>query len=273
MGGSGLLVNILAAASTDDSRLRRQVLAGLHSCFGLASFLAPLLISALARAGCSWSLSFAILGIAPVAATWLSVKTPKRGTSDEWKSSFHDHKPYRRTIWYAGVCTLYVAVETLLQTRLVQYGRESLGFSPEQANLLLSGFFLTFFLGRLTFAIVPFRQSSVTFLYLSGAVSLALYMVGLYVNPWALALAGLGCSVFYPSIMALLAEDLGPATPFAMTWAQTAQSIGCMLMHVAVGGLSDKFGLRPALLFGPACLALMLILISLASPRENARNT
>jgi fucose permease len=268
MGGSGLLVNILAANATDDSRLRRQVLAGLHACYGVASFLAPLLVTWLTRLGFNWSLSFAILGVAPLFGTWLSAKTPGRGTSSDWKSSFVDHKPYRRAIWYAGVCTLYVAVETLLQTRLVQYGRDALGFSVETSNGLLSGFFLTFFLGRLAFTLIPLKHSNAVILFASGVGALVLFMAGLYANPWGLALSGLGCSVFYPCMMALLTEELGPATPFAMTWCQTAQSIGCMLMHVAVGGLTDRFGLPRALLFGPACLLVMIGLLWAGFPRE-----
>jgi FHS family glucose/mannose:H+ symporter-like MFS transporter len=261
MGGSGLLVNILAAASTDDSRLRRQVLAGLHACYGVASFLAPLIVTLLTRAGLNWSASFAILGLAPLAGAWLSAKTPSLGTSSEWKSSFVDHKPYRRAIWYASICTLYVVVESLLQTRLVQYGRDALGFSAEASNFLLSGFFFSFFLGRLAFALVPLKQSSALILLVSGSSMIALYFLGLYVNPWAFAFAGLGCSVFYPCFMALLADELGPATPFVMTWCQTWQSVGCIVMHVLVGALTDKFGLPIAFLFGPVCLIAMMGLL------------
>lgn len=273
MGGSGLLVNILVAASTNDQRLRRQAFAGLHASYGAASFLAPLIVNVLARMGCDWRLSFAILGIGPLAATILSARSRASGTSREWREAFVDHKPWRRALWYASVCTLYVVVETLLQTRLVQYGRDALGYTSEMSNLLLSGFFLTFFVGRLVFALVPLKHSNFAILTASGVASLALYLAGLCVNPWGFAFAGLGCSVFYPCMMALLADELGPATAFAMSWCQTLQSIGCIVMHIAVGALTDKFGLPPAMLFGVVSLIAMLALFWAGSPREKGHQS
>jgi len=269
MGGSGLLVNVLVAASTAETSLRRRLFAGLHACYGVASFLAPLIVNALASAGCDWRWAFALLGVAPLGAVLVSLRTQVSGSASEWREAFVDSKPWRRTLWYASVCTLYVAVETLLQTRLVQYGRDVLGQSSESANFLLSGFFLAFFVGRFIFTAIPLKHSSTAILTTSGVVSLGFYLVGLMGHPWAFVLTGLGCSVFYPCMMALLTDELGRSTAFAMSWCQTLQSIGCIVMHIAVGALTDLFGLPRAMLFGPVCLIMMIALFLAGSPREN----
>ncbi len=262
MGGTGLLFNILAAHSTHDMHLRRRVLAGVHASYGIASMLSPLVVTVLSRAGLDWRMIFAVLGFAPLAVMILSWRTPESGSSTDWKGSFHDSKPWRRTIWYAGVSTIYVAAETLLQTRLVLYGRDSLKLDISQANYLLSGFFLTFFIGRLIFALIPSRHSNFAILLTSSILSLTFFLFGLYVHPWGLALTGLGCSVFYPCLMATLSDELRGATAFAMSWCQTAQSAGMILVHLGVGWMSDKFSLPTAMLFGPACfIAVALLLV------------
>jgi FHS family glucose/mannose:H+ symporter-like MFS transporter len=267
MAGSGLLTNVVGAQSTEDVKLRRQVLAGLHACYGAASMLAPLIVTGLTKAGCDWRLSFAILGLTPLAAAIYSARTKDHSPKTVWKDAFVEHKPWRRTMWYASVCTFYVAVETLLQTRLVQYGRDALGFDAALANTLLSAFFFTFFLGRLAFTLIPLKHSNMAILMTSSIASLVFFFVGLYVNPWGFALAGAGCSVFYPCIMSLLAEELGPATAFAMSWCQTLQSVGVMLMHVGVGYLTDKFGLPSAMVVGSFCFGIVIVLLMIGRPR------
>ncbi len=261
LGGSGLLFNVMAAHSTRDSVLRRQVLAGLHAAFGIASMIAPLLVNALAKSGFDWRMTFAGLGLAPLAVMVLSLKTDDSGTTTEWKSAFVEHKPWRRTLWFAAICTLYVAVETLISTRLTLYAERDLGFTMSHANVLLSAFFLTFTLGRIAFTVIRTTRSNAQILFVSGFSGLGFFLLGLSLHPIGFVLCGLGFSVFYPCMMAYLADDLGPATEFAMSWCQILQGAGAVVMHVLVGWLSDQFGLHRALLFGPLCLVVMLVLL------------
>ena len=268
MSGSSLLVNLLASQATTDSTLRRQVISGLHAAFGIASMLAPLFVNALVQFGLDWRMIFAVLGLAPVLITFQSMSTSEIGTNHEWKTAFTEHKPWRRALWYATICAIYVSIETMIGTRLVLYARRDLGFDVETANVLLSVFFLGFFLGRIQLTFFKFKHSNMAILYLSATVSFILFFIGLYVNPWALAACGLGFSVFYPCLMALLTDELGEATPFAMTWCQAAQSGAAIVMHLAVGVLSDRFGLGKTLLIGPLFFAIVIALLLLGRPNE-----
>lgn len=269
MGGSGLLANVLAVQSTSDSGLRRRALAGLHTAFGVASTIAPLFINALTSAGLDWRWIFAVLGLSPLAAAILALRTPANTSAGDWKSAFVENKPYRRAFWYASVCTLYVAVEVLLSTRLTLHAQRDLGLGAEAANVMLSVFFGLFFLGRLLFTLVRTSYSNASLLLVSSGASLVFFVVGLYVHPWGLAFCGLALSVFYPCAMAHLADELGPATTFAMSWCQTAQGAGTIVMHAVVGWLSDRFGLQTALLFGPASLAIVLLFLIAGLHRES----
>lgn len=269
MGGTGLLCNTLAVESTSDLSLRRQILSGLHAFYGIGSCLSPLIVNVLVQFGFDWRMTFAIMGIVPVLATLQAIQTKSESLSHEWKSAFVDHKPWRRTLWYASFCTLYVATETLLSTRLVLYGRSVLNYEIEPAGFLLSSFFLTFTFGRVSFALIRLKHSNFAILMSSAILSVIAFLIGLYVHPIGFALCGLGCSVFYPCAMSLLSGELGQATAFTMSWCQTAQSLGAILMHSSVGYLADRVGLQNAMLVGPVLLVIMIGVLIWGFPKPD----
>lgn len=269
MGGLGISLNILASESVSTAK-RRQALSGLHCMYGVASLLAPLLVTGLFRFGINWKEVFLFIAMGPVLVLGFSALT-KSPTSSKAKevdaSSVVDKdgpsdSPRRSSTYrYAGIVALYVIAEIAISSRLVLYARRDVGMSLESANELLSFFFLTLFLGRLAFALihVPLRNSSV--LALSGGASLLFFCLGLFHHPAWLALCGLSMSMFYPCAMTLVTEETGRESGLVMSWIVTTQSLGLMAMHFAIGWLSDRFGLGKALWIGPLCLIVMLILL------------
>jgi fucose permease len=159
------------------------------------------------------------------------------------------------------ILAFYVISEVAISSRLALYARREVGLDVTQANLLLSGFFLLLFIGRLGSAIVHFPLSNLALLRLSAVTSLVAFSLGLLHHPGWLALCGLTMSVFYPCMMAYLAERMGDRIGYATAWSVTIQLLGLMLMHFALGRIADVASLGAALWIGPICLAFVLVFL------------
>ena len=173
---------------------------------------------------------------------------------------------------YAALLSFYCMAEVGLSSRLVLYVRRDLAYAPDRANYLLALFFLGLFLGRVIFAFSPSRIRSSTILAISAAASTLCFSLGLLIHPLWLAICGLSMSVYYPCAIALIHEDFARAgTPgntedinhadFVTSWSVTAQCLGLVIMHYAIGALSDHYGLQNALWFGPGCLLVVCFLL------------
>jgi FHS family glucose/mannose:H+ symporter-like MFS transporter len=284
-GALGIVVNLLAAGAVGPAR-RRQALSGLHCMYGVSSLLAPLLVSRIYAGGEGWPTVFLWLAAGPALVAVLSLLR-KGGASHRRVEQetidgaalglvgVHGHvrerkRPRAAAIFFGSFLTLYVVAEVLVSTRLVLFARRALNYSPEEANLLLSAFFLALFCGRLLFAIVSFPFSNAHVLMLSAVSSLIAFVIGLTVHPLGLAVCGFTMSMFYPCAIALVSEDVGSHSEYATSWALTLQSCGLMVMHFGVGAVSDSFGIAQALWLGPMSLILVILLMALR-PRVRLR--
>ena len=280
MGGLGIAHNVLVTESVPQ-HLRRQALSGLHCCYGVASLLAPLYVTGLYEIGLSWKTVMIGIALGPALVVLIAeterrrarkakqaqtvniepgfapgeaVPTPPpspRGSSRRWGA----------VAFFGIVMTLYVIGEISIGTRLVLFARRDAGFSVENANFLLTGYFLLLFLGRLAFAVLKIPLSSLWIMILSATLGALTYALGLVHEPWWFALTGLAISMFYPVGIAMIGDETGSDAGFITSWCITMQSLGLMAMHFLLGALADKWGLGRALWIGPACLALALVLL------------
>lgn len=274
LGGLGVAVNLSAAESVPEPK-RLRSLSGLHCMYGISSLLAPLLVTWIYQGGIEWRGVFLILSLGPALVLLLSLR-PDRQTNDmefarrslALERKGRQGRPWKSTLIFAAIIGFYVFAEVGLSSRLVLYARRDLGFEIEKANLLLSGFFLCLFLGRLLFAVVtfPFKERSI--LMISGVASLVCFSLGLTVNPLWLSVCGLTMSVFYPCTMAWIQSEMGRDSGFTTSWCVTFQSTGLMVMHFLIGWLSDLHGLGIALWAGPFCLIVVLFLVAIQAGRQ-----
>jgi fucose permease len=272
LGGLGLSVNLLVAAAVIGEN-RRRALAGLHGMYGIASLLSPLLITVLYLEGMSWRAVLMGGALTPVGVLLLIFyfrkASPKATTN--FNSELRSTQRSRKTaLFFATLLTCYVIAEISLSTRLALFARREAGFSVESANALLTFFFVGIFVGRFLVAAVKLRLESRTVLILSASSGLLTYSLGLLGDPRWLGLCGFALSVFYPCAIALINDECGENGGYVTSWCITLQSLGLMLMHFAIGRLSDSFGLRAALWIGPICLGATLV--GLFWMRSRARN-
>jgi MFS transporter, FHS family, glucose/mannose:H+ symporter len=279
LGGNGIAVNILIAEASP-VRIRRQMLAGLHCLYGLSSLLAPFFVTFMYHLGFGWKVALAWLSLGPAVVLgvtflpWIESSVEARVTR-ELPDPIHPDKqllrnrPWGPVMYYGAIISLYVVAELTISTRLVLFARRECGYSVEQANLLLSGFFLTLFLGRLYFALFKIPLRNRVILRWSAATGLVCFALGILVNPLWLSLAGLAFSLFYPGAIAYINDEMpAPQAAFVTSWGVTIQNLALVFMQFILGELTDRFSLGKALWLGPVCLAISLGFL-LIRPGEN----
>ena len=270
LGALGIAVNILVAQGAP-SAYRRRLLSALHSMYGSSSLVTPLAVTTLYHLGCGWRQAIGWFAVAPAAvcaATFLGREARASRKNADKESRLSEKGPRRAAIFYAFLLTLYVVAELAISTRLVLFARRDRGFSLEYANLLLSLFFAGLFVGRLGFALARSSWSNARLLSASTLASLVTSILGLVHDPIWLAVTGLSMSVFYPCAMALINDEREAWASYVISWAITAQSIGLIGMHVALGALADAFGLGRALWICPVCLVAVALLLKAKSARD-----
>lgn len=266
--GCSMCANALVAERTSPEN-RRRLLSGMHAMYGAASLLSPLAVAACARLGLDWRWAFVALASVPAAACGLG-SLARPAPAPPPPAPAEAALPPRRIAASTAclVLALYVAAELSISTRLPLLAERAFGWSADAAALCLGAFFALLLGGRLAFAVFRFPGSSGRWLAASAAASLAAFLVGLFLHPAGLAACGLTMSVFFPSAVDWIRGEFGGGWERAFASAVASVAAALVLMHLAVGVLTDVVGIRGALLLGPACLGGALLLLARARARR-----
>lgn len=176
----------------------------------------------------------------------------------------------RMPLFYAGLIGILLigATEEGMAQWLPAYAERELGFSKAAAGLGLGGFALAMGSGRLLASgygrNLPGRLLVVGGALLCSAGFAAAATLGPSAPGVALGacvLVGLGCSVLWPTALAMAAEAFpqGGATLFAAMSA--AGNAGCLLAPYICGLLAEQIGLRAALGLGAAYPLLLVFFL------------
>ncbi len=261
-GGTGITQNILISWGATP-KLRRKFYATLHSIYGLASLLAPLVLIVVYRLGFGWQKAFFLIGLLSLAVNIWSffVKAQPDDPPYPAVQFRHTHTPLRTVCWFSAMISFYVVAELLIGTRLVLLARREWGIEASQANQLLSLFYFLLLSGRLVMSFWHFKAKTKNLLISSILISLCFFSVGVFTHPLIIALCGLPMSIFFPCALAFAYEEqaLGADNIIAWTLAWNAGAI--LIMHWLIGWISDVASLKIAILVGPASLLLCLTLL------------
>jgi FHS family glucose/mannose:H+ symporter-like MFS transporter len=259
-GGHNLAQNMIVVEASP-VHLRRRLLNGLHSMYGVASIIAPLMASGFLLLGWTWRSAFFATATLPlltvVAVQFFKSRKPVKISahpeplsSDEWKLC----------ILFAIMMALYQFGETSASSRLVLWLRTERGFAPETANLYLSGFFAFMLVGRVFFGVVHFRRLS-NWMILCGSAGLSAicYALGLAASPLWLVVSGLAMAPFYATALDQLSVTFHKKSGQAFGFILGVGSLSSVAMHLVVGWGTDVFGLTRALTIGPVSLAVLFV--------------
>lgn len=265
MGFMGVAQNSLVALAPQKYRVK--AMSGMHSMYGVASFLAPLFVGIGLNLGLQWQSFFLIVGFLPFLlflSSFFWIRDNSLGNLEENRIETHQPKNNRITkkiVLACGLLGFYVIAEILVGSRLSLYSIREFGISSSEASRYVTGFFLGLLSGRLYGAFFKWPGSFSKQLLASLFLSFLTLILGLYINPWFFILTGLCMSLFYPVCSSYMAQLFRGQEGVLFSYLIGIQSLLIVIMHVVVGRVSDWVGLKWA--FHMAFLFLIISAICL----------
>lgn len=266
IGILGLIPNILVPLGSSENN-KQQFLSGLHAMYGVASFIAPLMIAALALIFHSWRAIFAITAIFPLSLFFYSRHSSHKGlhqkpiqNRDEYKAN--RKKNTKAQIFLALMVSFSVAFEIMLSSRIALYMRRVWSFNLESSSLYVTYFFIAMLLARLLFTAVKFRGTIIFQLSICLLLSAFMLYLGLNHHPAFLIVAGFTVAPLYPMAITFISGEFPHDLDAAISYMIATDSIMLAFMHLSVGKLTDLFGINSAMNIGFIFISISLILLN-----------
>ncbi len=257
----GLIPNVFLSTHITE-QYRSRVLSGLHSMYGLSSFLAPIFVTVMIglKPGQSlWPMEnfqwvYGLLSMIPILFLFI-FKVPKFKKSLDFD---HNQSPSNKLqlqstviegnkisyYWMAFSLSFMVITEVLISSRLPSYMTLVFHLSFEKSNLYLSFFFVSLLFGRIFFTFFHTSLKTSTILFsLFGAIIAGL-ILGLFVHPMALPIVGFFIGPIYPFYFHYLSLHFPKSMDYAMATILKVSSLLLASMHIFVGAITDVLGIR-----------------------------
>lgn len=263
LGTLGVVQNIMVIESAPPQSLQRWQ-SGLHSMYGLASLLAPLIVVFLFHIQPQWRNSFYFAAIIGVGLFLVTLFIRDRGINfslDEKPIQGHQQTSKKQLLYFSCILGFYVACEILVGTRVAQLCRQLFHFDFSESANVNSLFFVMLFLGRVLFIFWQPNARLKTQLLISLASATICTLLGLFFSPYFLVGTGLAMAPFYPMMMTLAGRLFPIDLHFVTSFGVALSGVTVMLAQLIVGRFSDLFGLRYALLIGPLFSLIALLQI------------
>lgn len=265
LGILGLIPNILVPMGSTNER-KQQMLSGLHTMYGLASLLAPLLAAGVAYLSGNWRWTFATASLAPLALLVYSLHSSHRSLHSKAvqisaEHKLHSKKNFKPQMFLALMLSFAVAAEIMLSSRLALYTQRTLNFSMEASSLYVSYFFVCMMLSRFLFTVVHFKKTPQFLLGTCLIGTMALALLGIFVHPLFLAGTGFTIAPFYPLSIGWISSEFPEDLDSAVSYLMTTDSIMLIVMHVLIGKLTDLFSIRDALIMGLGFIVLSYVMV------------
>jgi fucose permease len=265
VGIHSVSLNLIISENTTISA-RRRVFAGLHSMYGVASLLCPLVIGITVGKYLSWQDYFLIIGSFLLIFLLLSffIKDTKKIDHNLKQSKAILSRP----LWPMGMLfSCYVCAEVLLSSRLVYYLTDYKKISAEDSSFHLSLFFSLLLLGRVLFAIIPIRIKTLTLLKYSSALAMASVLLGIIYYPLALSIAGLFMSYFFPCAMDYVGRYFNDKEiDQAFSKVMILVTAGLVVLHFSFGQLTSLFGVQYSIWLIPSLLLFVMYILLVKLP-------
>lgn len=247
-------------------KTRRKLLSGLHSMYALSSLMAPLLIKYLYILQWTWRQGFVLVAMVPIVLSGLFLFLRRGGPEIDVErpreKTTRSHITHYLYVGLAVAC--YIGGELTISTRLTLYVRRYTEATPEFATYYLAVFFLLLFLGRILFTVFDSgRWKTETILLWSFSLSFFSFVCGLWLSPWFMSLCGILMAPCFAVCMDYVFDVFKSRAPEAMAYVMGMASLLIVPMHYAIGVVGDMWGLRVALMIGPALLVLSFSMLSL----------
>lgn len=263
VGAMSLAQNVAVKEGSDEGS-RRRLFAGLHSMYGLSALIAPIISAYMMDLGLNWRRVFAMVALFPITLATVSIlyRNKKVTATSVVAVAPPSNLGTGHSLFFASIAAFYIMSEVALSTRLPLFAVTELNLSEQQGSKMLAWFFLGLLVGRIVFMVLPLKSiRDEWILYVSGWVSSALFILGLWWNPFLLTLCGWTMAPFYPVALEYLVKVFGKWSGAAMAHTIGFGSLGVVFMHYLLGIFSDVYGLRVTLSVFPILLCVITFMV------------
>jgi fucose permease len=258
LGQGGVEVGLNSTILRMDERNTGRPMNLLHGAFAVGAIVGPFAVGLLLQSGLDWAVVyrgmaaiFVLLAVMMAFAGLPSVE-PKAAERDEAPQRLSANPAY----WLSFFALfLYLGAELGVSNWVAEYFVVVFGYAPEASAMLVSLFWLGVLAGRFGVPLV-YRgaQPDAALVALSAlaTASIALLLLLGYsggsaiaadVGRGALFLAGLGCSVYYPTVMTLLGKCFPLAQSRAVGFAATGGGIGAFIFPFFMSWIAQNWGI------------------------------
>ncbi len=280
LGVLGVAVNVMVQRGSSEKKLR-QMMSGLHSCYGLSALLAPFVVAYGYGKGFTWQemiMGTSLLPLLIIVGVLFKRKSMDREIIEESQKETPKEIPKKipkkingRTAIdskmgvFVLANALYVSSELAISTRLALYMRRY-GETPEVASYYLSLFFLGLFISRLVL-IKSIALSHRVIILGASLSSIVSWLLGLWVHPLFFCILGITMGPIFPVSMAYARDVFANKASHVVAYSISAMSLAIMVMHSLIGWLTDLFNLRWALHLAVLVLLVHFVLMKILSRR------
>lgn len=266
LGVLGLVPNILVPMGSSPQR-KQQMLSGLHTMYGLASLLSPLLAAGMEYLTGSWRWTFVAASLAPIGLLLYTLHASHKSLHTKASYSPEAHrankkKNFKPQLFLAIMLSLAVAAEIMVSSRLALYMQRTWNFDMEASSLYVTYFFICMMLGRFLFAVVHFKKTPQFLLSTSLILTGLFILAGVFVHPLFLAGTGFMIAPFYPLSISWISSEFPEDLDSAVSYMMATDSIMLIIMHLSIGKLTDLFSIRDAMLWGMSFVVVSLFMVN-----------
>ena len=246
------------------ARTRRRLLSGLHSIYALASLLSPLVVSLLYSNGFDWRTSMMLMSLAPLIALVSSFSCHNQPHVSGSEAAELPARFRFDVILFSIGAGFYVIAELLLSSRLVLFLQRQHGWAPQEASLLLSGFFIAMFISRLFFTFRELKNiQNIQIMKVALCFSAVFFYLAVAFSPYFFVVVGLFMGPIFGVSIDYVSEIFSYASSRAIASVLAIQSLVIVSMHYIIGLITESLGIQVAMLLGPLFIGLSYLFMIL----------
>lgn len=253
----------------------------IHGAFAVGAIAGPLAVSVLIASDIGWALVFR--GIAAIFALLAVVVVltplPDAGSEEAAEAGAAEPAHQSAAYWLAfGALLLYVGVELGVSNWVAEYFSRVFAYSAAAGAFLVSVFWFGVLAGRFGIPLLYKGERHgrllIAFSALAAGALIALTLLGYAASSGTPAgvgqvlvfLVGLGCSIYYPTVITLIGKCFPRAQSQAVGFAATGGGIGAFAFPFVMAWLAEEWGIKAGFIFyATFAVAMTVVAAHLAS--------
>ena len=259
LGQGGVEVGLNSTILRMDERNTGRPMNLLHGAFAVGAIVGPFAVSLVMQGGLEWAVVyrgmaavFVLLAVLMAFADLPPVQ-PEAAEHHEKRERLSANPAY----WLSFFALfLYLGVELGVSNWVAEYFVVVFAYSPDASAMLVSLFWLGVLAGRFGVPLLykgSRPEAALVGLSALATASIALLMLLSYLPAYAITadvgrgllfLAGLGCSIYYPTVMTLIGECFPRSQSQAVGFAATGGGIGSFVFPFLMSSIAQNWGIR-----------------------------